>query len=42
MASLTKVSEIAAQELNPFGIHVFSIERSSDVVHAVLERLESL
>jgi len=42
MASLAKMSEIAAQELRPFGVRVFSIERSSEVVRAALEKLESL
>jgi 3-oxoacyl-[acyl-carrier protein] reductase len=42
MAGLAKMSEIAAQELSPFGIHVFSIERSSDVVRKVFKKLESL
>lgn len=42
MASAAKMSELAAQELNQFGIKVFSIERSKDVVKAVFEKLESL
>jgi 3-oxoacyl-[acyl-carrier protein] reductase len=42
MTSLAKVSEIASQELKPFGIHVFSIERSADVVRVALEKLESV
>jgi NAD(P)-dependent dehydrogenase (short-subunit alcohol dehydrogenase family) len=42
LASLAKMSELAAQEFNPFGVKVFSIERSKDVVRAVFERLESL
>lgn len=42
MASAAKMSELAAQELGPLGIKVFSIERSKDVVKAVFEKLESL
>jgi 3-oxoacyl-[acyl-carrier protein] reductase len=42
MAGLTKMSEIAAGELSPFGIHVFSIERSAAVVRDAFEKLESL
>jgi len=42
LASLTKLSELAAQELAPFGIKVFSMDRSENVVRAVLEKLESL
>lgn len=42
MASLAKIAEIAAQELSPFGIQVFSVERSNDVVRVTLEKLESL
>jgi NAD(P)-dependent dehydrogenase (short-subunit alcohol dehydrogenase family) len=42
MAAAAKTSELAAQELNQFGIKVFSIERSKDVVRAVFEKLESL
>jgi 3-oxoacyl-[acyl-carrier protein] reductase len=42
MAGLAKMSEIAAQELNPFGIHVFAIERSDNLVREVFQKLESL
>jgi len=42
LASLTKLSELAAQEFNPFGIKVFAVERSKDLVRAVFEKLESL
>jgi NAD(P)-dependent dehydrogenase (short-subunit alcohol dehydrogenase family) len=42
MASLAKISEIAAQELSPFGIQVFALERSADVVDAALGKLESV
>ena len=41
MASLAKLSELAGKELSPFGIKVFSVERSKDVVHSVLKVLES-
>lgn len=42
LASLAKMSELAAQELSPFGIKVFSVNRSTDVVRVVFEKLESL
>jgi NAD(P)-dependent dehydrogenase (short-subunit alcohol dehydrogenase family) len=42
LASLTKLSDLAAQELGPFGIQVFSIERSKDVVRSVFDKLETL
>ncbi|MCC7117895.1 MAG: SDR family NAD(P)-dependent oxidoreductase [Anaerolineales bacterium] len=40
LASLTKISEVAAQELNPLGIRVASIERSADLVANALKFLE--
>jgi 3-oxoacyl-[acyl-carrier protein] reductase len=42
MASLGKMSALAAQELDPFGIKVFPVERSKDVVDSVLKILESV
>jgi NAD(P)-dependent dehydrogenase (short-subunit alcohol dehydrogenase family) len=42
MASLGKMSALAAQELDPFGIKVFPVERSKDVVRSVLKILESV
>lgn len=41
MASLAKMSELAGKELSPFGIKVFSVERSKDVVNSVMKILES-
>lgn len=41
LASLAKMSELMAQELSPFGIKVFSVTRSEDVVRSVFEKLES-
>ncbi len=42
LASLAKMSELAAQELSPFGIKVFSVNRSTDVVRVVFKKLEIL
>lgn len=42
LAGLAKMSELATQELNPFGIKVFSVERSKDVVRSVFQKLETL
>lgn len=42
LASLAKMSELAAQELSPFGIKVFSVNRSTDVVRVVFKKLETL
>jgi NAD(P)-dependent dehydrogenase (short-subunit alcohol dehydrogenase family) len=42
LAGLTKLSDLAAQEFSPFGIKVFSIERSKDVVRFVFDTLETL
>jgi NAD(P)-dependent dehydrogenase (short-subunit alcohol dehydrogenase family) len=41
MASLGKLSALAAKELDQFGIKVFPVERSKDVVDSVLKILES-
>lgn len=42
MASSAKMSELAAQELNQFGIKVFAVERSTDVVRSILKILENV
>lgn len=42
LASLAKMSELMAKELSPFGIKVFSVTRSEDVVRSVFEKLESV
>jgi len=42
MAGLAALSDYAARELNPYGIHVFTVARSKDVVSAVFEKLENL
>jgi len=42
LAGLDALSALAARELNPYNIQVFSIPRSDDVVRAVFSKLESL
>jgi NAD(P)-dependent dehydrogenase (short-subunit alcohol dehydrogenase family) len=42
MAALAALSDLAARELSPYNIRVFSISRSEDVVNVVLEKLETL
>ncbi len=42
MAGLVALSAFAARELNPYGIQVFAVARSKDVVKAVFEKLENL
>jgi NAD(P)-dependent dehydrogenase (short-subunit alcohol dehydrogenase family) len=42
LASLTKLSELAGREFNPFGIKVFVVERSKNLVRSVFEKLETL
>lgn len=42
LASLAKLSDLAAQEFGPFGIKVLSIERSKDIVRSVFDALETL
>ena len=42
IAGLAALSDLAARELAPHNIRVFSIARSEDVVHAVFEKLETL
>jgi 3-oxoacyl-[acyl-carrier protein] reductase len=42
LAGLNALSELAARELNPYNIQVFSIPRSAETTHAVFSILESL
>jgi len=42
IAGLAALSDLAAQELSPHNIRVFSIARSENVIRAVFEKLETL
>jgi NAD(P)-dependent dehydrogenase (short-subunit alcohol dehydrogenase family) len=42
LAGLAALSDCAARELTPFGIRVFTVNRSKDVVKAVFEKLGNL
>jgi NAD(P)-dependent dehydrogenase (short-subunit alcohol dehydrogenase family) len=42
LAGLAALSDLAARELIPHGIHVFSVARSGNLVRAVLEHLETI
>jgi NAD(P)-dependent dehydrogenase (short-subunit alcohol dehydrogenase family) len=41
LAGLAALSDYAARELNPYGIRVFTVARSKDVVKVVFEKLEN-
>jgi NAD(P)-dependent dehydrogenase (short-subunit alcohol dehydrogenase family) len=42
MAGMAALSDLIAQELSPYGVRVFSIARSENVVNTVFEKLEAI
>lgn len=40
LAGLTELSQLAAKEMNPFGVKVFAVARSAGIIRAVFDKLE--